>query len=94
MATSQVFFFQSLGATVFLAIAETVLTSSLRSSLRHDAPNADVEAIINAGGLGIRSIVPKAQLPGVIKAYNHAIVATFVSFAVSSTYLTDFIFSI
>ncbi|EXJ89916.1 hypothetical protein A1O3_02983 [Capronia epimyces CBS 606.96] len=78
MAISQVFFFQYLGGTIFLAVAETVLTSSLRSSLPRDAPGVSADAIIHAGASAVRSVVSKAELAGVLKAYNHAIICTFV----------------
>ncbi|KIW54804.1 hypothetical protein PV05_07139 [Exophiala xenobiotica] len=77
MATSQVFFFQYLGGTIFLALAETIFTSSLRSALHHDAPGVDAERVIDAGASAVRSVVTKAALPGVLQAYNHAIVDTF-----------------
>lgn len=79
MATSQVFFFQYLGGTIFLALAETIFTNSLRSALHHDAPGVDAERVIDAGASAVRSVVTKAALPGVLQAYNHAIVDTFVS---------------
>ncbi|KAK5452022.1 hypothetical protein LTS15_007745 [Exophiala xenobiotica] len=77
MATSQVFFFQYLGGTIFLALAETIFTSSLRSALRHDAPGVNADRAIDAGASAVRSVVTKADLPGVLQAYNHAIVDTF-----------------
>lgn len=81
MATSQVFFFQYLGGTVFLAVAETIFTSGLRSGLRQDAPGVDPDLIIDTGATALRSVVSKADLPGVLKGYNHAIICTFVSLA-------------
>ncbi|KIW11286.1 hypothetical protein PV08_10586 [Exophiala spinifera] len=77
MATSQVFFCQYLGGTIFLAIAETLFTSSLRSALHRDAPGVDAEHIIDVGASAVRSAVSPADLPGVLKAYNHAIVEDF-----------------
>ncbi|KAK5334848.1 hypothetical protein LTR98_009221 [Exophiala xenobiotica] len=77
MATSQVFFFQHLGGMIFLALAETIFTSGLRSALHHVVPDVDAETVIDAGASAIRSVVTKADLPGVLQAYNHAIVDTF-----------------
>ncbi|EXJ93981.1 hypothetical protein A1O1_02374 [Capronia coronata CBS 617.96] len=77
LATSQVFFFQYLGGTIFLALAETIFTTSLRSSLHEDAPGVNAEAITEAGAAAVRSVVPKAELAGVLAAYNHAITHTF-----------------
>lgn len=79
MATSQVFFCQYLGGTIFLAIAQTLFTGSLRSALHRDAPGVNAEHIIEVGASAVRSAVSPADLPGVLKAYNHAIVDDFVS---------------
>jgi len=83
MATSQVFFFQYLGAATFIAIGETIFLNTLRSALQTDAPNANAEAIIGAGASAVRSVVSEADLPGVLRAYNHAITQTFVSLSQS-----------
>ncbi len=80
MATSQIFFFQYLGGAVFIAIGETIFTNSLRTSLHTYAPNLDAEAIIAAGGTAVRSSVSQADLPAVLRAYNHAMTRTFVSY--------------
>ncbi|KIW40335.1 uncharacterized protein PV06_07542 [Exophiala oligosperma] len=77
MATSQVFFCQYLGGTIFLAIAQTLFTGSLRSALHRDAPGVNAEHIIEVGASAVRSAVSPADLPGVLKAYNHAIVDDF-----------------
>lgn len=79
MATSAVFFFQYLGAATFIAIGQTIFSNSLRSALLADSPNADADAIIAAGASAVRSVVSEADLPGVLRAYNHAVTSTFVS---------------
>jgi hypothetical protein len=85
MATSQVFFWQYLGGSTFLAIGQTIFANSLRSSLKQDAPGVEADAIISAGAAAIRAHVSKADLPGVLRAYNIAIRSTFVSSLVPSS---------
>lgn len=79
MATSQVFLFQYLGGAVFIAVGETIFTNSLRASLHKYAPNVNVQEVIEAGATAVRSTVSHADLHNVLKAYNHAIIQTFVS---------------
>jgi hypothetical protein len=81
IASSQLFFWQYLGGATFLAIGETVFTNTLRSSLESYAPGVDPRDVIDVGASAVRSSVSKAELPGVLRAYNHALVATFVSFS-------------
>ncbi|KIW86763.1 uncharacterized protein Z519_12549 [Cladophialophora bantiana CBS 173.52] len=77
IATSQVFFWQYLGGSVFLAISETIFTNTLRSSLKTYTPGVNPESIINSGASAVRSSVPPDELGGLLRAYNHAIVSTF-----------------
>ncbi|EXJ66452.1 uncharacterized protein A1O5_10604 [Cladophialophora psammophila CBS 110553] len=77
IATSQVFFWQYLGGSVFLAISETIFTNTLRSSLKTYAPGVNPESIIEVGACAVRSSVPGDELDGVLRAYNHAVVSTF-----------------
>ncbi|KIW30991.1 uncharacterized protein PV07_02676 [Cladophialophora immunda] len=92
IATSQVFFWQYLGGSVFLAVSETIFTNSLRSSLRTYAPGINPETVIDVGAAAVRSSVPRGQLEGVLRAYNHAIVSTFYLAvgASSAAFLTSF----
>lgn len=81
IGVAMVLFGQFFGGGVFLALADTDLSSSLISALPVYAPGANVTAIIDAGASGVRDIVTSEQLPGVILAYNKAIDNTFVSSA-------------
>lgn len=74
-----VLFGQFFGGGVFLALADTDLSSTLLSSIPEYAPGADVHSIITAGASGVRNVVTAEQLPGVILAYNKAIDNVFVS---------------
>ncbi|OJJ48314.1 hypothetical protein ASPZODRAFT_130293 [Penicilliopsis zonata CBS 506.65] len=77
IATSSIFFTQYFGGTVFLSVAETIMDNSLPSALHKYAPNANVEAIVAAGATAFRTVTDKADLPGVLLAFNLAITRTF-----------------
>ncbi|KAJ4537461.1 hypothetical protein HRR83_002686 [Exophiala dermatitidis] len=78
IATSQIFFFQYMGGAVMVAVAQTIFTNGLRSSMRtYASPDVDVGVVIGAGASAVRSTVSHADLPGVLRAYNQAIVDTF-----------------
>ena len=74
-----VVFFQFLGGAIFLAINESLLTSKLSSALATYAPQVDAHAVMTAGAAGVRIVVGAHDLPGVLKAYNVAILTSFVS---------------
>ncbi|KUJ10554.1 MFS general substrate transporter [Mollisia scopiformis] len=77
VGTSLVIFCQYFGGAVFLALAETDFSSSLRSALREYAAGVDSALIFEVGASGVRAAVTSEQLPGVLKAYNEAITNTF-----------------
>ena len=64
---------QNLGAAVFLTVAQTVFSSSLRTRIVVDAPSVDADAIIAAGARKFRTLVSADQLPGLLQAYSTAI---------------------
>lgn len=68
-----------LGAAVFLAVGESVFVQQLTSSLRSKAPTVNADLVVAAGAQGLQKVVSKADMPGVLVAYNDAIVAVFVS---------------
>lgn len=79
IGVAMVLFGQFFGGGLFLALAETDLSSSLRSALPEYAPGVNSTLIFDAGATGVRSVVSAEQLPGVVLAYNEAVVNTFVS---------------
>jgi len=70
IAMSTVMFSQILSGSLALTIANLIFDSSLKHEVPHDAPGVDPELLLAAGATGIRSTVPAAQLPGVLKAYS------------------------
>lgn len=78
VGTSMVVFSQFFGSGLFLALAQTDFSNSLSSSLAKYAPGISVTLVSEVGGTGLRSAVSGSQLPGVLEAYNHAIINVFV----------------
>ncbi|KAI0812138.1 putative MFS multidrug transporter [Xylaria sp. FL0064] len=84
IAISILIFFQNIVSAVWLAIASTILTSSLQSYIPRFAPSVDPATIIQAGATGIRDVVPDGLvLTQVLSAYSKAIDNTFYIAAVS-----------
>lgn len=80
-------FCQTFGGALFLALAETDFTSSLKKALPIYAPNVSTETVIKAGATYVRTVVPKADLPGVLEAYNEAVSHTFYLAAAATVML-------
>ncbi len=79
VGTSMVLFCQFFGGALALALAETDFSASLRSSLKTYAPGVNATLIFDVGASGVRDVVSSEELPGVLRAYNHSIMNTFVS---------------
>ncbi|KAF4637539.1 hypothetical protein G7Y89_g534 [Cudoniella acicularis] len=77
VGTSMILFCQFFGGALFLALAETDFSSSLRSALKQYAPEVDANLITDVGAAGVKKAVMSQQLQGVLKAYNQAITNTF-----------------
>lgn len=58
-ATASVQFFQALGGSVFIAVAQTVFQNGLVNNLLRDAPDIDPAIIINSGASQLREVVVK-----------------------------------
>ena len=74
---SLVTFFQFFGSSIFLAIAQSVFSNRLVSQLAEYAPGLDANSFLQQGTVALRTIVPPAELPGVLIAYNRAFTSTF-----------------
>ena len=75
---SLVFFGQSLGGTVSVAIGQNILDNKLISGLSK-INGINGQEIINAGATGFRRLFDEQQLSEVLVVYNHAIVMVFYS---------------
>ncbi|KAI1746389.1 major facilitator superfamily domain-containing protein [Xylaria scruposa] len=72
-STAVLVFAQYIGPTIFLTLYNTIFSSSLTPQLHTHAPNANAQAIINAGATRFRNIVDPSDLPGVLIAYSNSI---------------------
>ncbi|OHF02999.1 major facilitator superfamily transporter [Colletotrichum orchidophilum] len=66
-------FLQTFGGAVFLTAGEVIFSQGLGKNLEKYAPAVDVKTILAAGGTGFRTVVPEAELPGVVMAYSKSI---------------------
>lgn len=79
IGTAIIVFFQFLGGSIFLAIAENLFSSQLVNALAIYAPQVDAQAVISAGAESVRKVVSPENLYAVLVAYNTAIAKTMVS---------------
>jgi hypothetical protein len=70
-------FAQSIGASIFTSVGQNVFTNRLVSGLREQTPGLDPNVVISAGATGFRGIVSPEDLPGILFAYNEAVVDAF-----------------
>jgi hypothetical protein len=70
VATALISFCQIFGGAILITISNSIFENGLQSKLAEYVPDIPVEKIIAAGATGFRSIVPDADLPGVLQAYS------------------------
>jgi MFS family permease len=71
---------QSLGASIFVAVGNTILQSSLlREAQRAGLLSINVAQVFGAGATEFRVLVPKEYLPAVLQAYNSSLQKLFYS---------------
>lgn len=74
---------QSLGGSIFLAVAQTIFTNGLSDNLRTEVQGPDaadiISSIIAAGATGFRSLpeLTSENLAAILSAYNKALTNTF-----------------
>ncbi|KAJ5419113.1 uncharacterized protein N7487_002663 [Penicillium crustosum] len=76
--TAMIIFAQTLGGALFVSIGNNVFRNKLVEYLAKYTPKVDVASILKAGATGLQNIVDKHDLPGVLHAYNDALVQTFI----------------
>lgn len=70
-------FCQNFGGAVFLAFAETIFSSGLKSLIVQYVPGVNGKAVIAAGATGWRSILSEDQVSGMLKVYSESITHVF-----------------
>lgn len=71
-------FFNTLGGSVSISIAQNIFSNTLLKQLPLDAPTVDPLTIVNAGATHIREVVTPRQLPVVLIAFDKAITTAFI----------------
>lgn len=77
VGSALVVFFQSLGGTVGVAIAQNIFQTSLVKNLER-IPGVDVPSVVAAGGADVAGAVPALLLGEVRDTYNSAITTAFL----------------
>lgn len=68
-----IIFCQAFGGSIWLAVSQTTLSSSLANALPKYAPGISAKLVADAGATGFRAVIPEESIDGVIMAYNVAI---------------------
>jgi hypothetical protein len=90
MCTTVVVFGQVFSTGLFVAVAQPVFESVLRSSLVQLVPSLDVQKVIEAGAGGLHTMAASpGELQLLREAYSHACTRVFVSTTRSMTVMTD-----
>lgn len=72
-AMAMVMFCQSFFSATFLSFSDVIFNNSLRTLIPQEAPDINVEAVIQAGATAFRSVVPTSDLQAVLKAYSTSV---------------------
>lgn len=76
-AISLLFFGQQLGGSVFLSIAQSVVSQELIKNVRLKLPDVDASMIVNSGATDLRDVVESHNLDVLLHVYNEAVVKVF-----------------
>ncbi|EHL03825.1 putative Uncharacterized MFS-type transporter [Glarea lozoyensis 74030] len=68
--TALLVFCQTLGASIFVSVAQNQFQNKLIRDLHRFAPSLDPRVVINAGATNLSAIVSANVLPFVVRAYN------------------------
>lgn len=68
-----VIFTQNFGGAIWVAVAQAIFDNSLYKAIGTYAPGVDPNTLLEAGVRSIRSLVSKADLPGVLLAYAQSV---------------------
>ena len=86
--TSVIMFAQTFGGALFIGVAQNVFTNRLLKNLLENVPTLDPALVLSTGATSLKGAVTDQDpslLPGVLSAYNSAIVQTFyVSLAMAA----------
>lgn len=80
-----VIFAQSMGGALAVAVANNLFLNRLLSTLPKFAPGIDPSFVVSLGPTNLQANIASDALPGVLKAYNAAVVDTFFVCAVTAS---------
>ncbi|PVH88509.1 putative HC-toxin efflux carrier [Cadophora sp. DSE1049] len=88
IGTSIVIFVQTLGGALFVSIGQNVFSNKLVEGLAKYAPSVDPLSVLRIGATSLQSSpdLDKADLPGVIMAYNGALTHSFLVAAIMAAF--------
>ncbi|TGO33704.1 hypothetical protein BHYA_0231g00160 [Botrytis hyacinthi] len=80
IGTAAVVASQSFGGAVFVSVGNTILQNQLKASYDSgELPGIDIQAVLDAGATGFRSVVDADQLPALLEVYNGALQKVFIA---------------
>ena len=77
-ANACVMFFNTLGGAVSISVAQNIFVNTLGKEIPKYVPGFNSKMVADAGATNIRQVVPAQLLPGILQAYNKAIVTAFL----------------
>ncbi|KAJ7628805.1 putative efflux pump antibiotic resistance protein [Roridomyces roridus] len=77
VGTALVMFANTLGGALFVAIAQSVFTSSLVAGLVATVPGVSPKIVLSDGANSLKEVIAPEYLPAVLAEYNHAIMMSF-----------------
>lgn len=78
VATSVCLFWQILGSSIFIALAQAVLLAKLLPKLLALNPDLTRAQVIQAGALGLKTLVRPDQLSAILSAYAKGVDSVFI----------------
>ncbi|KAI9841230.1 MAG: MFS sugar transporter [Thelocarpon superellum] len=75
--TAAIIFAQTIGGALFISISQNVFTNRLLAGLATAAPSVDPKIVLSVGATSLQDSVPADKLPGVLVAYNAALVDSY-----------------
>ncbi|KAM0151564.1 hypothetical protein ACHAPG_008151 [Botrytis cinerea] len=80
IGTAAVVASQSFGGAVFVSVGNTILQNQLKASYDSgQLPGVNIQAVLDAGATGFRSVVDADQLPALLEVYNGALHKVFIA---------------
>jgi hypothetical protein len=76
IGTAIMMFSQTLGGALFVSVGQNVFTNKLVKGIASRVPDLNASFVLMVGATDLKNLIPKASLPGVLNAYNDALINT------------------